>query len=102
MTKKVVFKVHSIRDYRGGAEDKITTWVHVDQLLYDGDAYAEMDSTVYDIEDFQDIHAIYLRTAQRVASMGNETEDRELGFEYEYDVYKQYILRLKKELQALQ
>ena len=102
MSKKVVYKVLSIRDYRGGAEDKVSTYVRVDQLLYDGPSYAEMDSTVYELDDFMDIHLIYLHTASCLVILRDEMAAHGVGFEYDYSVYTRYIASIKRELQALQ
>jgi len=92
--KKIFYKVCSIRDYQGGAEDKLSTYVRIDRYLYDGPAFAEMDSTVYEIDDFVDIHTIYLKLAALVPS-------KELYFEYDWLVYQKYIQNLKKELLAM-
>lgn len=101
MNKKVVFKVISIRDYRGGAEDIVQTYVRVDQFLYEGEAFAEMDSTVYDLDDFKDIHAIYVRTAQCSTNMAYQMNDNSLLFEYDYKEWTNHVNRLKREIMAL-
>lgn len=97
--KKIVYKVFSIRDYRGGAEDEIKTYVRVDQLLYDGPAYAEMDSTVYEIDDFQDIHALYCMIQEANKEVHGILKS---PFEYEYSVYTKYIAKIKHELMSMQ
>lgn len=86
--KKIKYIVYSIREYDKNYIGEQGTFVRVDQLLYDGPAYAEMDSTVYDIDDFQDIHEIYK------ANISNT-------FEYDYTVYTKYIERIKEELLSL-
>lgn len=95
MSKKVLYKVYSIRDYRSGADDVVTTNVRVDMFSYDGPAFALMDSSVYEIDDFMDIHQAYKAAAQACP------KDAIVRFEYEYDVYARYIDRIKRELAAM-
>lgn len=86
--KKIKYVVYSIRDYRSGPEDKVTTNVRVDMQLWDGPCYADMDSSVYEMDDFMDIHEIYKKAI-------SET------FEYDYSVYFKYIAKIKQELMSL-
>ena len=96
--KKIVYKVISIREYDKDFIGQQGTFVRVDQLLYDGPAYAEMDSTVYDIDDFQDIHILYQQMSKAMKALPNN----ELGFEYDYSVYFKYVEKIKRELMSMQ
>ncbi len=86
--KKIVYKVFSVREYRGGAEDKVSTYVRIDMRLYDGPAYADMDSSVYELDDFQDIHAIYQQNVSQT-------------LEYDYSEYSKWLAKIKRELASL-
>ena len=86
--KRIRYRVDSVKDYRGGAEDVIKTYVRVTQLLYDGPAYAEMDSTVYEIDDFRDIHEIY-------------KNNQSTTLEYDHQVYGMYLKKLYAEIALL-
>lgn len=97
--KKIVYKVFSIRDYRGGAEDVVKTYVRVDMQLWDGPAYADMDSSVYEMDDFQDIHNLYCM-AQDAGKLAHG--DAKSPFQYEYSLYTKYIAKIKAELMSLQ
>ncbi len=96
--KKIVYKVFSIREYDKDFIGQQGTFVRVDQLLYDGPAYAEMDSTVYDMDDFQDIHRLYLKIASKMAHW-----DIKEGppFQYDHSVYTKYVERIKRELMSM-
>lgn len=88
MNKKVVFRVFSVRTYRKDGDKGEETYVRIDQLLYEGDAFAEMDSTVYDIDDFKDIHEIY---------KANQTET----LQYDYKEWDRYLAEIKRQLMSL-
>lgn len=87
---KVKYVVYSIREYDNDGKGA-RYHVRVDQRLYEGEAWAEMDNTVYDFDDFMDIHKIYLKLAESNPEI----------FGYDFTEYTKHLTRLKQEMLRL-
>src|SRR5689334_9439587 len=99
--KKVLFKVESVREYDKDFIGQKGTWVCIAQYLYEGDAFAQIDTTVYDMDDFSDIHSLYLKTAAVVITSA-EASKLKPWFEYDYNVYSNHLAKIKLDLMRLQ
>lgn len=94
--KKIVYKVHSINEYKKDGDKPAQIYIRIDQELHEDGAFAEMDSTVYDIDDFKDIHELYIMI-QEACKKGMENP----SFEYAYTQWTIYKKKLHKELMSM-
>jgi hypothetical protein len=85
---KLRYTVFSVREYRGGAEDKLDTYIRIDSLLVIGNEELFLDSTVCTMQTFSTLHPILQKMASEV-------------FSYDYDIYNLHVQELKKSLSRL-
>ena len=95
--KHILYKVYSVREYDKDYIGQQGTFVRIDQLLCDGEECKELDSTVYSMETFKDIHGIY----RNLHGMSNFINGDKAAFIYNYSVYTDYVNNIVRELKEM-
>ncbi len=97
--KKLVYRIYMVKEYKKDGDKPEQVYIGIEQNLYEGEAFATMDTTVYDLDDFKDIHEIYKNTA---ATIKDYDTSRLSFFEYDCAKWDEYLAKLKREIMAMQ
>ncbi len=97
--KKLVYRIYMVKEYKKDGDKPEQVYIGIEQNLYEDEAFATMDTSVYDLDDFKDIHEIYKNTA---ATVKDYDTSRPSFFEYDCTKWDEYLAKLKREIMAMQ